>query len=137
MNRLSRYQWIGLAAIVIALSGAVLLAWPQAIAYEDEDESEGLGQVQAMRELLALMHEFEEVTSDRTITGVAAVMMVQDHIGDPHQVIEVLTRLRSQVDDRAIQRAITIKLMEFYGHTDQPKERLREFENLVLDKIVE
>lgn len=99
--------------------------------FEDDhdDEVEGfLLDIELFERLLGLVQTMKEITESPTLSAVAAVMGVEDHVEGPGEMVEMLEPLLEASDDETVKRAIRFKLIEAHSELDQPekvKEHLR------------
>ena len=140
MNHMNRRTWTALCALGAALAVAVGLNLRPAMA-ADADGKPGMQHVEAYseyiglyRDALALVSDFDQIASSRSASAMSALMNVEDHFGkDKVKTIAFLERLLPKVDDRAVQRAIRIKLADLYKDSGQSDKAINQLEHLILD----
>lgn len=101
---------------------------------EREEFEEMMMHIEMFNQALKLVDRITEITGDKSRTGVAAVMGLEEHHEEPAEVVAALEGLLPQVSDPQVQRAIRFKLAEFYGETDQQDKARRQLELLILGK---
>lgn len=154
MTRKTAAYWLLLPFTAAALSLALV---PEAVfadrderGYHDRDDEwteemeeewgegefgEFAGEVELYRELLGLVIDFSEIASDPVRSAVAAVMSIEEHVeADPAALIQFLEKQLAEVKDPAVQRAIHMKLAEFYAWEDEPGKALENLERLIQNK---
>ena len=86
------------------------------------------------REVLGLVADFDEIASSRSASAMAALLGLEEHFGkDKAKTIAFLEKLLPKVDDRAVQRAIRVKLADLYKDTGQAEKGIKQLERLILD----
>ncbi|MEM6392071.1 MAG: hypothetical protein AAF797_04800 [Planctomycetota bacterium] len=133
---LARLGILTLAAMLFAMPATPLLADDhdhdhdhEDEHYEEEEEVEGfLLDIELFERLLGLVETMKEIADSPTLSAVAAVMGVEDHVEGPGEMVEMLEPLLEESDDETVQRVIRFKLIDAYSELDQPekvKEHLR------------
>ncbi|MFI4861217.1 MAG: hypothetical protein ACIAXF_11100 [Phycisphaerales bacterium JB063] len=107
---------------------------------DDEDWAEWKGQfaeIEMMNMHLELMSHFTELIGDMhtiadspSTSGVLAVMSVEDNM-ETDDAIDFLEDMLKDTDDETIQRAIRIKLIDFYKNAGQHDDAVEQIEALI------
>jgi tetratricopeptide (TPR) repeat protein len=127
--------------MLLLILAAVLVAVPAArpAFAEDHDEDheyfEGpFGEIEMLRQALAVMLEFAEINRDPQAVAVIAVSTIQDYVEDPEQAVEMLEDLLPDVEDPVVQRAVRFKLAELYAAMGEQDEALKHLRALIINR---
>jgi len=138
MNRINRKTWTALCALGVAMTLAVSVNLAPALAgpRDNEPDMETITEfVGLYRNMLGLMTDFDTIASSPSASASMAVMGVEDHFQkDKAKAIKFLEKVRHDVDDKTVQRAICIKLADLYKDTGQTDKSVKQLESLILNQ---
>jgi len=127
--------------LLLLILAAVLVTAPvarPALADEHDDNYEHLegtlGEIEVMRQALAIMLEFAEINRDPQAVAVIAVSTIEDYVEEPEQAVEMLEDLLPDVEDPVVQRTIRFKLAEFYAAMGEQDEALKHLRALIVNR---
>ncbi|MEM7624007.1 MAG: hypothetical protein AAF333_00100 [Planctomycetota bacterium] len=103
---------------------------------EDWDELEEemewfLMEVEMYSELLDVVAQVHEIAADPDVSGVAAVLAVEEHTDGPAAAAGFLEGLLPEARSDTVRRAIRLQLVDFYTESDQPEKSQEQLRLLI------
>ncbi|MEM9882799.1 MAG: hypothetical protein AAF800_07770 [Planctomycetota bacterium] len=83
-------------------------------------------------QVLEVVRTYGEIADDPSLTGVAAVLAIEEYAEEASDALEVYEQLLPQVTDATVRRAIQLKLLESYRDVDQPQRAMELAKSLVV-----
>ena len=126
----STSKWLSAAVIVLALLAGALFVQNTVRAHEPVTEDFSMEQIEMFGKLLEIISQYGEIAGDASLSGVAAVMSIDDHTNGA-DAIDFLTGALTEANDHAVRRAIHSKLAELYSAAGQQEKALQHIRSLV------
>ena len=127
----SRSRWLPALGIVATVTVGALFLQSSVRAHETASEDFSVEEVEMFVQLLEIVQQYGEIASDASLSGVAAVMSIDDHLDGGEEAIGFLQGTMSEVSDPAVRRAIHNKLAELYSDAGQEEQALKHIRILI------
>lgn len=102
---------------------------------EDEDHFDEMEyfvlELETYGRLLDLVHSFAEVAESPGRSGVAAVMAVEEHAGEPEEIVDFFESILDDVENEVVKRAIRLKLVDMYAEIGNREAALDQLRMLI------